>query len=171
MRERAARSPRSLPPRVLIVDDHRMFAEGLEKLLVMEAGVEVLGTVGTAAEALQLCRRVCPDVVVMDLDLPGMNGAEAPARLRALCPDARVVAVGGVQDRELIARAVQAGISGFVPKTGPAEELVGLIRAVAEDPGDLAILVPPGSARSWRRWRRGSPRPRWPSACSSAPGP
>jgi DNA-binding NarL/FixJ family response regulator len=55
MRERAARSPRSLAPRVLIVDDHRMFAEGLEKLLVMEAGVEVLGTVGTAAEALQLC--------------------------------------------------------------------------------------------------------------------
>jgi DNA-binding NarL/FixJ family response regulator len=143
----------------------------------------------------------------MDLDLPGMDGAEATARLRALCPDARVVAVSGVQDRGLIARAVQAGISGFVPKTGPAEELVGLIRAVAEDPGDLAILLPPegvlsllrasgvdeppaapgqraprpaeqGLERLTPRERQvlealagGSPRPRWPSACSSAPGP
>jgi len=126
--------------RVLIVDDHRMFTDALEMLLATEEGVEALGAMGTAAEALELCRQTCPDVVLMDLDLPGMDGAEATARVRELCPEARVVAITGIQDRMLIARAVRAGISGFVPKTRAADELMGVIRAAAEG----EIVLPPG---------------------------
>mgnify|MGYP000595612042 FL=1 len=133
--------------RVPIVDDHRLFADVLRMRLETEEGVEVLGAVGTAAEAVELCRRRCPEVVLMDLDLPGVDGAEATERVRELCPEARVVAVAAVQDRALIARAARAGISGFVPKTRPGDELVRVIRA----PGEGVIVLPPGDPLGFLR--------------------
>jgi DNA-binding NarL/FixJ family response regulator len=136
------------PIKVLIVDDHRMLAEALEALLAGEDGLEAMGTAGTADEALEMCRRGCPDVALMDIDLPGTNGIEATARLLEICPEARVVTITALQDQELLAEAVRAGASGFVPKTRAAEELVGVVRRAAAG----EIILPSGDVAGilWR---------------------
>jgi DNA-binding NarL/FixJ family response regulator len=95
--------------RVLVVDDHQMFADALELLLGAESSVEVVGSVPTGEEAVEVCRRACPDVVLMDIDLPGMDGIEATRAVLEACPGARVVVVTAFQEAEVMARAVEAG--------------------------------------------------------------
>jgi two-component system, NarL family, response regulator LiaR len=76
---------------VLMIDDHRMFADALE--MAGEEEIDVVGIAGTAEEAFDLCERHCPAVILMDVDLPGMDGIEATRRIMAMCPEARVVIV------------------------------------------------------------------------------
>ena len=117
--------------RVLLVDDHRMFADAVELLLAGYEDIEMIGTMLTGEDALELARRECPDIVLMDIDLPRMDGIEATIRLKEICPDAQVVAITAFQDPEIVARAIEAGACGYVPKTQAAEELVDIIRGVA----------------------------------------
>jgi DNA-binding NarL/FixJ family response regulator len=119
------------PVRVLLVEDHRMFAEALELLLAAEKGIESMGAVATGEQMMELCRRECPDVVLMDIDLPGMDGVEATEQLIRLCPDAQVVAITALQPGDVMAQAIQAGATGFVPKTQAADHLVDVIRKAA----------------------------------------
>jgi DNA-binding NarL/FixJ family response regulator len=116
--------------RVLVVDDHRMFADAIELLLAGEEGLEVVGVAETAEEALDVCDRECPAVVLMDIDLPGMDGVDATKRVLETCPDARVVVVTAFQG-EVMMRALEAGARGYLPKTRAAEELTGVIRRAA----------------------------------------
>ncbi len=117
--------------RVLVVDDHRMFADALEVLLQSEPGIEFVATATSGEEALEISERECPDVVLMDIDLPGMDGVEATRRLVELCPDARVVAISALQPDSVLTRVVEAGACGFVPKSRAADELVSVIRRAA----------------------------------------
>ena len=117
--------------RVLIVDDHRMFAEALEVLLSGEQDVEVVGSVRTGEAAVELARRVRPHLVLVDADLPGMDGIATTGRLRELDPTVRVVVTTPHQESEVAARALQAGASGCFPKTHTAESLVDIIRRAA----------------------------------------
>lgn len=117
--------------RLLVVDDHRMFADGLKLLLLGEEGIQIIGVAGTAEEALELSALECPDVVLMDIDLPGMDGIEATRQFREKFPDARLVAISALFQPEVIAMAIEAGVSGFVPKTRAAEELLDVINRVA----------------------------------------
>jgi DNA-binding NarL/FixJ family response regulator len=134
------------PVRVLIVDDHQMFADALVALLEIEDGVDVVASVGSGEEALEVCGPVRPDVVLMDIDLPGMDGIQATRGVLRTCPHARVVGISAMRDPQLLARAVAAGASGFVPKTRAAEELVRAVRAAAAGEivlpeGDLAPVL------------------------------
>ncbi len=119
------------PIRVLVVDDHQMFSEALALLLVKQPGLEMLGTAGGAEEALALCKEDPPDVVLMDLDLPGMDGIEATRELRALCPEAKVIVVTALQSPAVIACALAAGACGFVPKIEAVDHLVAIVRRAA----------------------------------------
>lgn len=119
------------PIRVLIVDDHQMFADALVALLEIEDSVEVVASVGSGEEALDACGPARPDVVLMDIDLPGMDGIQATRGVLRICPHARVVGISAMRDPELLARAIAAGACGFVPKTRAAEELVRAVRAAA----------------------------------------
>ena len=119
------------PIRVLVVDDHGMFTDALEMLLAAEDGIESMGAVATGERMMELCERECPSVVLMDMDLPGMDGIEATERLLRICPEAQVVAITALQSGDVMARAIQAGATGFVPKTQAADHLVDVIRKAA----------------------------------------
>ena len=130
--------------RVLVVDDHRMFAEALEMLLAGEEDVEIAGAVGTGEEALEVVARVDLGVVLMDIDLPGIDGIEATRRIRELSPSTQVVIITAYQEPAVMARAIEAGACGFVPKTQTADQLVGVIRGAAA--GEM--ILPSGDIRA-----------------------
>lgn len=117
--------------RVLIVDDHQMFADAIELLLAGEVGIEAVGTAATGEEAIRLCERTEPDVVLMDVDLPGIDGIQACERLRDAHPATLVVMISAVESAEVLARSIEAGACAFVPKTHAAHELIGVIRRAA----------------------------------------
>ncbi len=119
------------PIRVLIIDDHRMFADALQLLLGGEDDIDMAAAASTAEEALEVAGTVLPDVVLMDIDLPGIDGIEATRILRQRQPQARVVIITAFQQPDVIASAIDAGASGYVPKTHAADELVGVIRRAA----------------------------------------
>jgi DNA-binding NarL/FixJ family response regulator len=120
---------RTLPPvRVLLVDDHQMFTQALGGLLAGEPGIVPVGAAGTVDEALELLERTAPDVVLMDLELPGRSGIDGTREVRRLRPEAAVVIVTARDDPELITAAIRAGARGFVLKTRAVTDLVSIIR-------------------------------------------
>ncbi len=116
--------------RVLVVDDHEIFLQSLVRLLSAQPSVKVIGTARTAAESLTAAAAYQPDVVLMDLELPDGDGIAATQRIRVLAPRTKVVMLTGHADRDVFARAVEAGCAGFVNKAEPAEALLETIRAV-----------------------------------------
>lgn len=116
------------PIRVLIVDDHKVVRRGLKTFLSTYEDIEVVGDVGSGAAAVEQRGAVDPDVVLMDLQMPGMDGPEAIARLRDEQPDLKVVAVTSFDDEPLVRRAVDAGATGYLLKTADESEIVAAIR-------------------------------------------
>jgi DNA-binding NarL/FixJ family response regulator len=120
--------------RVLLVDDHRMFAQGVALILDGEADVEIVGIAGTGHEALGLFEREQPDVVLMDIDIPGgMDGLDTTRRLIEAWPSARVLVLSALRQPDIVSRAVDAGAIAFVSKIEAVEDLVALVRRAAAD--------------------------------------
>lgn len=136
--------------RVLVVDDHELFRLGLCQLLA-DAGFDVVGSAPGGELGIELTLRARPDVVLMDLDMPGMGGLEATRRLAEQAPDVRVLVFTISAEPSDALDAVVAGAAGYVLKTAPMDELVAGIRAVA---GGEA-LVSPGIASLLLRRIRG----------------
>lgn len=126
--------------RVLLVEDHRMFADGVRMLLDEAEGMEWVGTASRGDEAVRLCTEECPDVILMDIELPGMDGVEATRRVRDLCPRAAVIALTALEADAVLTKAFEAGACGFVPKTQAAEDLIDAIRRAAAG----EIVLPEG---------------------------
>ncbi len=121
----------SEPIRVLVVDDHELFSDALSLLLGRQPELELAGAVSDAEEALERARELQPDVVLMDLDLPGMDGVEATRRMREVAPKAKVVIVTALSSPTLIAGALAAGACGYVPKTRAVDDLFDVVRRAA----------------------------------------
>ena len=123
----------SLPPRlrILLADDHAILREGLRLLVESQADMEVVGQAGDGREAVQLAQRLRPDVVVMDVSMPGLGGAEATEQLRACCPSVRVLALTRHADQGYLRRLLHAGATGYVLKKSAAETLIAALRTVA----------------------------------------
>jgi two-component system, NarL family, response regulator LiaR len=118
------------PIRLLLVDDHEMVRTGLRSFLGLQTGMTVVGEAGTAEQALALVPRLHPDIVLMDLVLPGMSGVEAVHQLRAKHPEVKVVVLTSFAGQDAVLPAVRAGVAGYLLKdVGPAE-LAGALRAV-----------------------------------------
>lgn len=118
------------PIRVLIVDDHRVVREGLRTFLQLSAGVTVVGEAVGGAEAVELVRKLEPDVVLMDLVMPGMDGIEATRRIKALGLPARVIALTSFTEDDKVFPAIQAGASSYLLKDVSPDALVEAIGAV-----------------------------------------
>jgi NarL family two-component system response regulator LiaR len=119
----------STPIRVLLVDDHDMVRSGLAVFLEAFDDLELIGEAVNGAEAVHRCAQLQPDVVLMDLVMPEMDGVEATRAIRQEFPQVQVIALTSFDDRGLVQGALQAGAVGFLFKDVPIDELAGAIRA------------------------------------------
>jgi two-component system, NarL family, nitrate/nitrite response regulator NarL len=124
-----ARTPGHGPVRILVVDDHRLFRRGLIALLALDRSISVVGEAGDAGEAARVAQSVQPDVVLLDLDLPGASGVQAIASLREACPQARILMLTVSEDQQDMQAALRAGANGYLLKTMEGEDLSRAIHA------------------------------------------
>lgn len=118
----------STPIRVMIVDDHPVVRNGLRFSLPAYEDIQVVGEAGSGEEALDLCLQLRPDVVLMDLVMPGSNGVEATQVLRAACPQTQVLVLTGFQEGQFVQGALQAGAIAYLLKDMTIDEVVQAIR-------------------------------------------
>lgn len=116
--------------RVLLADDHKMLRDGLRSLLESEDDMQVVAEAGTVQETIQLTARVLPDVVVMDLGMPGGNGLDAIRHIRKENLPVRIVVLSMHSGREMVREALQAGCDGYVPKSTAHTDLIAAIRTI-----------------------------------------
>jgi two-component system, NarL family, nitrate/nitrite response regulator NarL len=124
-------SPPSTSIRVLVADDQRLFADAVSALLAGEPRIEVVGRARDGVEAVELARSLQPDVILMDISMPRMDGFDATERIRADDPDARILILSGSNSREDVDRSREAGASGYLTKDRIAAQLVDAILSVA----------------------------------------
>jgi NarL family two-component system response regulator LiaR len=115
--------------RVVIVDDHEMVRSGLAIFLRVMRDLELVGEAASGEEAVQVCEEVNPDVVLMDMVMPGLDGASATRAVRERCPATRVIALTSFPEEDLVQRALEAGAMGYLLKNVKADELATAIRA------------------------------------------
>jgi len=118
------------PLRVLIADDHPLFRKGMRALLTATAGTEVIGEATTGQEAIELAAALQPDVILMDLQMPGINGIEATRQILHTSPHIRILVVTLFEDDASIFSALRAGARGYILKDAQEEEMLRAIRAV-----------------------------------------
>jgi DNA-binding NarL/FixJ family response regulator len=123
--------------RVLVADDHPVVRSGIVALLGTAPDVEVVGEAATGIEAVDLALALTPDVVLMDLRMPGLDGDEATARILASAPAVRVLILTTYETDDSILTAIEAGASGYLLKAAPQEEILAGVRAVAR--GEVAL--------------------------------
>ena len=120
------------PIRVLIADDHRLFVEALEAILNSSGRMTVVGHASDGREAVQLAGELQPDVVLMDIGMPVLDGIEAAQAIRAERPDACILMLSGSNSRVDVDRAREAGVAGYVTKDRVAAELIDAIVEIAK---------------------------------------
>jgi two-component system response regulator NreC len=129
--------------RILLVDDHAMFRAGIKALLESEERLSVVGEASSGDEAVDQVRALKPEVVVMDLSMPGSNGLEATRRIAALGLDTRVLVLTVHAEEEYLVPVVEAGASGYLTKTSADRDLVEAIKVVARG----EVYLPPKATR------------------------
>jgi DNA-binding NarL/FixJ family response regulator len=129
--------------RILLVDDHAMFRAGIKALLESEERLSVVGEASSGDEGVDQVRALKPDVVVMDLSMPGSNGLEATRRIAALGLDTRVLVLTVHAEEEYLVPVVEAGASGYLTKTSADRDLIEAIKVVARG----EVYLPPKATR------------------------
>jgi two-component system response regulator NreC len=123
--------------RVLVADDHAIVRSGVSMLLDAEADIEVVAECTTGAEAVDAARRLRPNLVLMDIGMPGMNGIAATRRIKERCPEVNVLVLTVHRSDEYFFEMLEAGASGYVLKAAETDELIQAVRAIAR--GDVFL--------------------------------
>jgi NarL family two-component system response regulator LiaR len=139
---------------VLIVDDHSVVRQGLRTFLESETGIEVVGEAADGAEAVEKTREVVPDVVLMDIVMPGLNGIAATRQIAEISPTTRVLVLTSFGEDDKVFPALKAGATGYLLKDATAEQLVRAIRSVASgvvslDPDVASRVLDEFSTPDW----------------------
>src|SRR5438105_2724158 len=124
------RGARAAPIRVLVADDHALFREGLRVLLPQWANVEIVGEAADGEVALEMARRLRPDVVLLDDDMPKLSGLDVLAALRDGAPEIRIIVLTGLRDAQRAMVLLEAGVDGYLPKVVSYRALGDALRAV-----------------------------------------
>ena len=138
--------------RVLIVEDHKIMRDGIKALLERSSEFTVVGDAETGTEAIQICTDLRPDIVLMDIGLPGLNGVDSTVELLRHCPSTRVIMLSMYDDEDSVVSSIRAGARGYVVKQASSAELLDALRAVARG---SSYLSPHVSERLLSRIRRG----------------
>jgi DNA-binding NarL/FixJ family response regulator len=117
--------------RILIADDHVLVREGIRALLSLHEDVEVVGEASDGSEAIKLAAKLSPDIILMDISMPGLGGLEASVEIRKTNPGAKILVLSQYDDKEYVSRFLKAGVSGYILKKAVGEDLMTAIRAVA----------------------------------------
>lgn len=147
--------------KVLIVDDHALLREGLIKILSLEDDLKIIGEAGKGEEAIELTRTLKPNVILMDINMPGVNGIEATKVIKKEFPSIGIIALTIHDDEEYIFELVRAGVSGYVLKDIQPERLVSAIRDVAQG---KSVIHPNITAKLLGEFNRLSERKNRPSS-------
>jgi DNA-binding NarL/FixJ family response regulator len=137
--------------RILLADDHAVVRQGFRMILSGQPDMEIVGEAGTGREAVELAERLKPEVVVMDVSMPELNGIEATRRLAASTPHTRVLALSMHKDSVYVREILRAGARGYLLKDSLAADLVSAVRAVASGEGYLSPQVSDAVLDDYRR--------------------
>jgi NarL family two-component system response regulator LiaR len=138
----------------VIVDDHEIVRSGLATFLRVVHDLELVGEASTAQEGVRVCERVQPDIVLMDMVMPGMDGVAATRAVREKCPRTRVIALTSFPEEDLVQRALTAGATGYLLKNVSSAELASAIRAAH---ADKPVLAPEAAQALIQRATRQTP--------------
>lgn len=139
--------------RILLADDHQMFRDALRSLLEKAPNIHIVGETGDGLEVVKLTRATTPDIVCMDIGMPGMNGIEATRRLVSTCPGVKVIAVSAFADQRYALDMFDAGAVAYVTKSGAGEELLRAIEAVKKNQKYVCPRVASVIAGGWSAQR------------------
>jgi NarL family two-component system response regulator LiaR len=121
--------PETKPIKVMIVDDHPIVRDGLKSVLLAADDMELVGEAGDGREALARCQETLPDVILMDIVMPGMDGIEATHAVLGQYPDVKIVMLTTFPEEDLIQKSLDAGAVGYLVKNAPSDRLAGAIRS------------------------------------------
>ncbi len=117
--------------RVLLADDHPVVLAGVKALITADEGLDVVGEAADGRTALRLATELSPDIVILDISLPGLNGVKVAELLRTACPNCRILALTVHEDRGYLRQLLELGVAGYLLKRSAAEDLVRAVRAIA----------------------------------------
>jgi DNA-binding NarL/FixJ family response regulator len=137
--------------RILLADDHRMVRQGFKLILESQEDMEVVGETGNGREAVEKAAALRPDIVVMDVTMPELNGIEATRRIREVAPHAHVLALSVHRDRVYVREMVRAGAEGYLLKESADTELLAAVRAVADGNSYLSPEIAGAVLKDYRR--------------------
>jgi DNA-binding NarL/FixJ family response regulator len=143
------------PIRILLVDDHEMVRRGMRDFLSLHDDIEVVGEAADGVEAVERATELRPDIIVMDLMMPNLDGIDATSRIKASLPDIEVIALTSFIEEARVVAAIEAGASGFLLKDAEADELAAAIRAAAAGEMHLDPAIAGIVARRMRDGGRG----------------
>ncbi|WP_061297800.1 response regulator [Herbidospora cretacea] len=126
---------------VALVDDHALFREGLREILESTTDLAIAGEAGNSSDAVRLVRETRPNVVLLDVEIPGDDVLETVTRMRAFSPSTRIIILSMYDGPHLLTRLLAAGISGYLLKSIHRHELFAAVRSVYEDPGRVVLAV------------------------------
>jgi two-component system, NarL family, response regulator NreC len=137
--------------RILLADDHAVVRQGFKMILGAQSDMEIVGEAGNGRDAVEMAEKLRPDVVVMDVAMPELNGIEATRRLLANAPHARVLALSMHKDSVYVREILRAGARGYLLKDSIAADLVAAVRAVASGEGYISPAVSGAVLEDYRR--------------------